>query len=134
MNREIKFRAWEKKQKFMMAVENVDFEGGIVNKYGVWRFFEELEMMQYTGVKDKNGKEIYEGDVVKSENHYKAPCEIKVGFIAYDKELARYSLKSNDSWFASSISESDDRVSKIKYEIIGNIHENPELLKGGITC
>lgn len=64
--REIKFRAWEKNLKEIIQVYNIDFENRLINKDGVWRMFNEIELMQYTGLKDKNGREIYEGDIVRT--------------------------------------------------------------------
>lgn len=63
--REVKFRAWEKNMKIMMPVENIDFLTKQINTNSLWRMFHEIELMQYTGLKDKNGKDIYEGDVLR---------------------------------------------------------------------
>ena len=97
MNRVIKFRAWDKKDKVMREV------------YG----------MQFTGLKDKNGKEIYEGDIVETPHKLMKKYKWQVifhkgAFVLSDSIGFRY-------FYGKKYTQ--------KYEVIGNRYENPELLK-----
>jgi uncharacterized phage protein (TIGR01671 family) len=114
--REIKFRAWDKKDKIMSIPFNL-YEIGTVNmENGYSR--KNYILLQYTGLHDKNKKEIYEGDLItnnsrNSDNPH--PIEFSEG-----RFIARYGNLKYD--FAQEIE--TDCV-----EVIGNIYENPELLK-----
>jgi uncharacterized phage protein (TIGR01671 family) len=69
MNREIKFRAWHKQVEAMKPVEWMNFKGDLLKVpfYGNWAK-SSCALMQYTGLKDKNGKEIYEGNLIRRED------------------------------------------------------------------
>ena len=133
--REIKFRAWLKKEKRLIEVSEINFERGIlsipVNEecYSIVKSFEDIELMQYTGLKDKNGKEIYEGDILKikylEEEHYRTTTE----------EYERIDIVNNTLFgeILSGYYESVDDEHKRSIEVIGNIHENPELLESEVA-
>lgn len=121
--REIKFRAWHKDEKFMSPITKLWWDEQIIETIGEMegerniRHFDEVELMQFTGVKDKNGQEIYEGDIVKNY-HYES------GVIKY-KEGAFFVC----SWRCFSLI-FDGSHSPEKLKVIGNIYDAPELLEG----
>lgn len=119
--REIKFRAWDINKKEMFDPEYLDSEGGIYYQEANDEcnpFLKEgdFDLMQYTGLKDKNGKEIYEGDIY---THGDKNIKYKVIFnngSFVGNQIANKSLAGLGYWI--------DVI-----EIIGNVHEDPELLK-----
>ena len=128
--RQIKFRAWEKKGKgFIAGFNMIGFGVGAGIPFSLQRFdskwkLEDVELEQFTGLLDKNGKEIYEGDIVK--DHCK---EVGGRFLRAD--IVKI------SWIEGCFNcESKTRAAYLRemgpnlfLEVIGNIHENPELLK-----
>lgn len=115
----IKFRAWEKNLKEMIEVYNIDFVSKMINRDIAFRFFDEVELMQYTGLKDKNGKEIYEGDIIKFTDNYNTDIPEKIGVVKFN----------NASFYITDGAYSCYRWIDINIEIIGNIYENPDLLE-----
>ena len=71
MMREFKFRIFHKKIQSCLPVWKIDFQFQVLQiwtEVNTWISFNNVELMQYTGLKDKNGKEIYEGDIIDGEN------------------------------------------------------------------
>jgi uncharacterized phage protein (TIGR01671 family) len=116
--REIKFRAWDKKYNSWFYSSHLPDTEGLAM---FWKFIHEHsfdhEIMQYTGLRDRNNREIYEGDIVKDEYGKKYPV-IWDG-IGWTLE-GFYRPKQDEPGSAFS----EDAI----FEIIGNIYENPELL------
>lgn len=109
----MKFRAWHKQNRFWINVAWISFSEQTLGdgNGGNWRF-QEVELVQFTGLYDKNGEEIYEGDIVefnKSGKYVAVDWNSRGGcWVVGESVLGRASSSS---------------------EVIGNIYENPELLK-----
>ncbi len=120
----IKFRAWDKKLQTMLDVSLIDFKKGVLVgehwEFGETNFmsFDEIELMQSTCLFDKNGKEIFEGDIVLVLD---SPYTV-----FYDNEKGSYRLKPHDDrWnvdYMSNFSHGGN------FEVVGNIYENKEYL------
>ena len=122
--REIKFRAWDKRMNVM--IEEYPIPGNYISINNLIGYFSDRYIpLQYTGLKDKNGKEIYEGDIVIYE-YEKKPATIKFGK-GYQGEPADgmypYWGWYVDGWLDHYAFAGDE------IEVIGNIYENPELLE-----
>ena len=121
-----KYRAWDKETKTMIDVSLIDFKKRVLVgehwEFGETNFigFDEIRLMQSTGLKDKNGEEIFEGDIVD----YKGRKAVVKWHGSYASFIYRF------------VDELQERKSEWKplylayyhFEVIGNIYENKELL------
>jgi uncharacterized phage protein (TIGR01671 family) len=148
MNREIKFRAWDSRWKRIFYSDNQDDAKFLGAKLGgsliatfFNHFYGDKTVGQFTGLKDKNGKEIYEGDLIRwglgftgsyDKEHWHRYAVVEINpdiqfrIIYYETSIGLEKMPTDNYVF---------RYGKFAYketdlyiEIIGNIHENPELL------
>lgn len=124
-----KFRAWDKRENTMRDVAVLHFtKGGKVNSIEYWKTPSELKsyhvrnlvLMQSTGLKDKNGVEIFEGDVL-----YYIPFEshINDSIVVFEKGSFCTKMLRNGKLTSVRFIDSEE------YEVIGNVWDNPELLE-----
>ena len=120
----LKCRAWLKADKEMISVEEIAFDTKWVRSFykltSRWFKLEEVELMQSTGLCDKEGTEVFDGDIL----HHQIQTEYTF-IVKYDKDNAR--------WYGDGLSRTY-RIDITKdflqyYKVIGNIYENPELLE-----
>ena len=125
--REIKFRAWDEHIEAMVSPEDMQLDGsGLVARYyqncddeeSIWVTdsisLKGIILLQYTGLKDKNGVEVYEGDIGKFNGYI---CKLE-----WDEKAARF-------WWIDIITDQWILGRPSDAEVIGNIYENPELLE-----
>ena len=122
------FRAWTEEGKVMYYGVYPFRDGALLLSYDKIAFDEvpasDFILMQSTGLKDKNGKEIFEGDVVKYEVGRNTVTEE----VAYDKNFAGFGVRDADTDIIFTFLQLADVVDLISLEVVGNIYENPELL------
>ena len=118
--REIKFRVWDEQFKRMSKKPEqirLNIANGNVHGSRSGGNVETWKLMQYTGLKDKNGVEVYEGDVVKYLTHtahvFWSPQDF--GFVHYNEVIGGYAGLSFFTGYKD-------------FEVVGNIHQHPELL------
>ena len=133
MNTEVKrmrpeFRAWTEEGKAMYYYVYPFKDDTLLLSYDEIAFDEvpasDFILMQSTGLKDKNGKEIFEGDIVK----YEAGCNTVTEEVAYDKNFAGFGVRDADTDIIFTFLQLADVVDLISLEVVGNIYQNPELL------
>jgi len=130
MKREIKFRAWDKINKRFLEIKSLEFnlEGELTTNFPIalngrkkYQIGKQVELMQFTGLRDKNGKEIYAGDLIK---HFDKG---QISLVEWSSGAWGWYMKSVKNWnpktgFDSSLD-----------EVIGNIYESKHLLDNTYT-
>ncbi|ARN94125.1 hypothetical protein AZI11_14545 (plasmid) [Levilactobacillus brevis] len=133
-----KFRAWDEIQHKMLQVDYIEFIDGKAywveassaddnpqgGNDGPVRDNSQLKLEQSTGLKDVNGKEIYENDIVKMHIVALSPDD-KIGYVEHHKQYG-YSLIMGKRRYRQEYWATDNQA---EYEVIGNVHESPELLE-----
>ncbi|MEE8823473.1 MAG: YopX family protein [Lentilactobacillus sunkii] len=120
MNRQIKFRIWDKKEHVMDVPIAIGFDdSGKIDSVSTYKYLwgDKFLLEQFTGLKDSNGDDIYENDLVLLDPD-DPPYQV-----IFDK--GKFELSNDYLGLVYDLSEEH-----MDCEIIGNIHENPELLKG----
>ena len=121
--RELKFRAWDKVEKKMLFDADpfaLHVSGSNEPLLAKTHRNEDCIFEQYTGLKDKNGKEIYEGDIIDVSSVFVKPKKMIAKFSEMACGFEPFAIGCPDCYFP---------VGK-DVEVIGNIHENPELIGG----
>ena len=141
----MKFRAWDKIAKAIVGLDAIEFTDRLEGRSGAncflcsewkgkkenrsyWRDMRDLELMQFTGCQDKNGKDIYEGDIVQEVERYidlenpmaDAGSRIRQSYITYWHQ-GFWIHSEADGWKGESIYDWNN------LEVVGNIYENADL-------
>ena len=123
--KELKIKAWLKKEKKMVSIIGIDFnyeyiryteDDNLFNSDYKVTEFKDIELLQFTGLKDNGGQELYEADVIK----FNDGVDDIYGLISYDDEDGTYRVSYENITEHLSEREGD-------FEIVGNIFENPDL-------
>ena len=123
--KELKIKAWLKKEKKMVSIIGIDFnyeyiryteDDNLFNSDYKVAEFKDIELLQFTGLKDNGGQELYEADVIK----FNDGIDDIYGLISYDDEDGTYRVSYENITEHLSDREGD-------FEIVGNIFENPQL-------
>ena len=132
--RDIRFRAWlqhEKEMSEVLVLDNQEEKVFVVRKDGAagWRMFAEVELVQYTGLKDKNGTEIYDGDYIRysartiNGSIFTHVCRV------FQHESGTWRIEGYHEDNHSYETKGTVYAAHLICEVIGNIYENPELAK-----
>ncbi|CPN66421.1 phage protein [Staphylococcus aureus] len=131
----LKFKAWDKDKKVMSIIDEIDFNSGYILISTGYKSFNEVKLLQYTGLKDKNNNEIYAGDIVEFD------ISVAYEYDILNKAIVTMSNVGGVKPTLFAMGECGDIVEWSYFEkdideldffddckIIGNIYETPHLL------
>lgn len=126
-----KYRAWLKDDKLLAPVESISFIGNSIETTfrpnpNITKVKQEIELMESTGLFDKNNKEIFEGDIVK----YKIGRNTFIEPVVYNKDYTGFGLLEDDGLGGVILSfvELAEDFNLVSLEVVGNMYMNPELI------
>ena len=127
-----KYKVWDKKRAEMINLIAINFHKYIpmndltcsCSDGPITRNFQDVVLMQSTGTKDKNGVEIYEGDILKLHAIFLAPDD-KIGYLEYSPKYGYSIILEGNRLYRQEYWAS---TNKLNYEVIGNVWENEDLL------
>lgn len=138
--REIKFRVWDEENDEMVYEAGITPEGipytipSHSESFDQFNYYPHCHKMQYSGLKDKNGVEIYEGDVVATDDytvamfkHWEKKTEEKISLYEIRFFEGRYMLFDKSNWVAVLNHHVMSKADQLT--VVGNIYESPELLE-----
>ena len=134
--KDIRFRAWHPDENKMYYFKNfqeiIDWQNGDPYRLDNYEYAN-VKYMQYTGLKDKNGKEIYEGDIVKVKLYKGEEEKYFIGKVEYFGSNFIVDADNNSEYHVYDLDGFgiDYRYNLEDCEVIGNIYDNPELLEKG---
>jgi uncharacterized phage protein (TIGR01671 family) len=127
MSREIKFRAWHTRKKAMMFFELDELNDSMITKVEDGWYLEDCELMQFTGYKDRDGKDIYDGDILQD---WRGVRQEAFSFVDAYHVLSGWTLrpiKEPDALLGGFAVTHPSWLQVV--EVIGNRYEHPELLE-----
>lgn len=124
--REIKFRAWDKIGKKFVSAESVsDQKIPVIPTEHGFVLKTKFILSQFTGMKDKDGKEVYEGDVVEAAwMHHGKPGQVFMAFIFFNEHIGSFRIGYESLGGFSQ----DEVYFRYQVKVIGNVYENPDLV------
>ena len=129
--RDIEFRAYIKDKNKIFNVKTIDFAYKFItfeednNPKDTMIMIDQVELMQYTGLKDKNGTKIFEGDVLIGDIPELVSSQNLIGIVEYEESAFIVKFPNRKSWQIQKVG----FCSFINYRVISNIYDNPELIK-----